>query len=131
MRGYTVEMSFLMPLILLLTMSSIYGVFYFHDKNILSSAAYETVVVGSTKAREQGGTDEGELRALFQERIDGKCIFLTNMETSVSVTDQVIKIQVLASHKGMQASIEKQAAVTDPEKKIRDMRRIEELVNGA
>ena len=32
----TVEMSLLMPLILLLLMSSILAVFYFHDKNILA-----------------------------------------------------------------------------------------------
>lgn len=131
MRGYTVEMSFLMPIILLLIMSSIYGVFYYHDKNIISCAAYETVVVGSNKAREDDGTDEEELRALFRERIEGKCIFLTNMETSVSVTDQLIDIQILASHKGMRTSIGKQAAVTEPEKKIRDIRRIKELVDGA
>ena len=31
----TVEMSFLMPIILLLIMSSILASFYFHDKNII------------------------------------------------------------------------------------------------
>ena len=52
MRGYTVEMSFLMPIIMLLVMSSIYAFFYYHDKNIIAGAAYETAVVGSNKARE-------------------------------------------------------------------------------
>lgn len=51
MRGYTVEMSFLMPIIMLLVMSSIYAFFYYHDKNIIAGAAYETAVVGSNKAR--------------------------------------------------------------------------------
>ena len=36
----TVEMSFLMPIILLLLMNSILAAFYFHDKNILAGAAY-------------------------------------------------------------------------------------------
>lgn len=45
MRGYTVEMSFLMPIIMLLVMSSIYAFFYYHDKNIIAGAAYETAVV--------------------------------------------------------------------------------------
>ena len=53
MRGYTVEMSFLMPIIMLLIMSSIYAFFYYHDKNIIAGAAYETAVVGSNKAREK------------------------------------------------------------------------------
>lgn len=55
MRGYTVEMSFLMPIIMLLVMSSIYAFFYYHDKNIIAGAAYETAVVGSNKAREKTG----------------------------------------------------------------------------
>lgn len=41
----TVEMSFLMPIILLLLMNSILAAFYFHDKNILAGAAYETAVI--------------------------------------------------------------------------------------
>ena len=49
----TVELSFLMPIILLLIMSSILAAFYFHDKNVLAGAAYETAVVGSTKIREK------------------------------------------------------------------------------
>ena len=53
MRGYTVEMSFLTPIIMLLVMSSIYAFFYYHDKNIIAGAAYETAVVGSNKARER------------------------------------------------------------------------------
>ena len=53
----TVEMSLLMPLILLLLMSSILAVFYFHDKNILAGAAYETAAVAGTRAREEEGAD--------------------------------------------------------------------------
>ena len=51
----TVEMSFLMPMILFLILSCILAVFYYHDKNIISGVAYETAVVGSTKAREREG----------------------------------------------------------------------------
>ena len=87
MRGYTVEMSFLMPIIMLLVMSSIYAFFYYHDKNIIAGAAYETAVVGSNKAREKpdsqtgsgdrSGTDVAELETLFQSRVNGKCILLS------------------------------------------------------
>ena len=45
----TVEMSFLMPMVLFLIMGCILTAFYYHDKNILSGAAYETAVVGSTR----------------------------------------------------------------------------------
>lgn len=69
----TVEMSFLMPMILFLIMGCILAVFYYHDKNILSGAAYETAVVGSTKAREKDGVEEGELEQLFRQRV-GKSV---------------------------------------------------------
>ena len=68
----TVEMSFLVPMILFLIMSCILAVFYYHDKNILSGAAYETAVVGSVKAREKDGVKEGELESLFHQRTGNK-----------------------------------------------------------
>ena len=39
----------------LILVSSLLLLFYFHDKNIISSCAYETAVIGSTKAREREG----------------------------------------------------------------------------
>lgn len=71
----TVEMSLLMPIILFLILSCILTVFYFHDKNIIAAAAYETSVVGSTKMREAEGVDEGELTALFAERTEGNVFY--------------------------------------------------------
>ena len=95
MRGYTVEMSFLMPIIMLLVMSSIYAFFYYHDKNIIAGAAYETAVVGSNKAREKpdsqtgtgdrSGADVAELETLFQSRVNGKCILLSTIQGQVTV----------------------------------------------
>ena len=81
----TVEMSFLMPMILFLIMGCILTVFYYHDKNILSGAAYETAVVGSTKAREKDGVKEGELETLFYERVKNKCIMFVCPQVSVNV----------------------------------------------
>ena len=57
----TVEMSFLMPMILFLIMGCILAAFYYHDKLILTGAAYETAVAGSTKAREKDGVKAGQL----------------------------------------------------------------------
>lgn len=141
MRGFTVEMSFLMPVILLLIMSSMYAFFYYHDKNIISGAAYETAVVGSNKAREQGnrtvgnasggkGVDVSELEILFQNRVHGKCILMTNIQGQINVSEDEICVQAQAVWKNMRLNIEKRAAVTEPEKKLRDIRKIKGLVNG-
>lgn len=131
MRGYTVEMAFLMPIILLIIMSSIFGVFYFHDKNIISGAAYETAAVGSNKMRERDGVQADELEALFQQRVSGKCILFSVTDASVSIRDDAVEVTARGSGRGMRVSVFRQAAVTTPEKTIRDVRRIKELGNGA
>lgn len=120
----TVETSFLMPMILFLIMGCILAVFYSHDKNILSGAAYETAVVGSTKAREKDGVTEGELEQLFRERVRGKCILFSDVRAAVTVGKDEIEVTAAASKRRMKVSVSKRAAVTDPEKYIRNMRRL-------
>lgn len=127
----TVEMSFLMPIILLLIMSSILAAFYFHDKNILAGAAYETAVVGSTKMREKDGITEGELEAFFLERLGGKCILLTGSSADVSVGKKEICVEAAAHRGKFGVSVMKKAAVTEPEDYIRNSRRVEEILDGA
>lgn len=131
MRGYTIEMSYLMPMILLLIMSSIFGIFYFHDKAVLSGAAYEAAAAGGTKAREEAGVTAGEIEALFYERAGNKCILFDRIEVSASVEDDEIRIQGTGSKRGMTVSVLKSMPVTKPEKKIRDIRRLKGAVNGA
>ena len=49
----TIEAAFVIPFIFLILMELITSFFFYHDKNILNGAAYETAVVGSTKMREK------------------------------------------------------------------------------
>lgn len=127
----TIEMSFLMPIILLLIMSSILTGFYFHDKNILAGAAYETVVVGSTKIREKDKVTVGELEALFQERVGKKCILFAGSSGSVSIGKSEICIKASAYKRRFGMSVVKRAAITEPENYIRNIRRVKEIANGA
>lgn len=121
--SFTVEMSVIVSLALFLVMAAVLVIFYYHDKNILSAAAYETAVAGSTKAREKDGADAGELEALFAERIHGKCILFAGADVGVSVSDDQITVKVSASRRGMGLMVEQRAAVTEPEKEIRKWRR--------
>lgn len=43
----TVEMSYLIPIVLIIFLLVVYTVFYYHDKNILIGAASETAVTGA------------------------------------------------------------------------------------
>lgn len=130
MRGFTVELSFLMPMILFLIMGSILGAFYYHDKNIIIGAVYETVVVGGTKGREKEGGDAGELEELFYERVGDKCILFAGAEMAATMNQDEVKVEASASGRGMSVSVSRNMPVTCPENKIRDVRRIEKLGNG-
>lgn len=127
----TVEMSLLMPIILFLILSCILTVFYFHDKNILMAAAYETTVVGSTKMREPEGVSEGELVSLFTDRTEGKCILFARSNVSVTVTEEQILVEASAEKGRFKVSVRKKSSVTEPEKYIRNNRKIKEVINGA
>ena len=118
--SFTVEMSLLMPMILFLVMGCVLACFYYHDKNIIAGAAYETAVVGSTKAREKDGIQEAELKALFQERVGKKCILFP----VCSVSKEEIRVSAVAKRRKMSLAVESRAAVTEPERYIRDIRRI-------
>ena len=123
--SFTVEMSAVAPLCLLLVAACILVFFYFHDKNILSGPAYETATTGSIKAREKDGVEPGELEALFAQRTGGKCILFAGAGAEVSVTEEEVTVNVTASGGGMRLSLCRKAAVTEPEKKIRNIRRFQ------
>lgn len=124
MGSFTVEMSVIVPLALFLILGCILVFFYYHDKNILAGAAYETAVVGSTKAREGEGADTAELEELFQERIRGKCILFSGGQADVEVTEEEITVRVSAGRTGMRISLVYKAAVTTPEEDIRNRKRL-------
>ena len=116
----TVEMSFLMPMILFLIMGCILG-----------AAAYETAVVGSTKAREKDGVETGKLQALYRERIRKKCVLFPTGRANVTVGKEEIEVTVTAKKGKFKVAVRKCAAVTEPERKIREKKKLEELANGA
>ena len=62
LKGSTVvEMAYLMPVVLLCWMAIIFALFYYHDKNIIGGAAYETAIVGSEEWRWQKEIEDGKL----------------------------------------------------------------------
>lgn len=125
----TIEMSILVPIILFIIMGLIVSVFYHHDKNILNGAAYETAVVGSIKFRENEEISEAELIDFCRERVKGKCIFLTSHKVDVSIQEEEILVEISAKKKNFSVSVVKKAAITEPERKIRDIRRFD-IKNG-
>lgn len=121
----TIEMVCLIPIIGMVFIFCVWGGFYFHDKNIISSCAYETAVVGSVKAREKEGVSEEVLVKAFQERIQGKCILFSKVTATVQISEEQITVSASAKKKNMGISVIYSASVTDPEGYIRKIKRLE------
>lgn len=120
--SFTVETACLLPMIILVLHLCVLGCFYYHDKNVISSCAYETAVIGSTKIREKDGVTPETLEHAFQERIRGKCILFSGASVRVGTGEDQITVQATASRRAMKVSVIHTAAVTEPENYIRHRR---------
>ena len=104
-------------------MASVYIIFYFHDKNILSGAVYETAVVGSGRK----GYEKEELEAYFRRRIKGKLIIFSNIKEKIQLEKEQIMVTCSAERKMMTVEICASVDRTDPETYIRRIRKIKKL----
>ena len=85
-KGSTViEMSYIVPLFLGLFVLIMYAVFYYHDKAVLNGAASETAILG-VQAERRADTHY-DLEDFFHGRVDGKLIYMTDADVTVSKTD--------------------------------------------
>ena len=86
--------------------------------------------MGSTRMRERERISEGELSALYAERVEDKCILFADSSAQVSVGEKEIVIKATAQKGRLALTVLKKSAVTDPEKYIRDRRRLKEVIDG-
>lgn len=120
LKGSTVvEMAYLMPVVLLSWMLIIFALFYYHDKNIVAGAAWETAIVGSELLHEDPEIQEEKAEQYFRGRIRGKMLFFSSAAVNVVVEEEKITVRADAAQKGLTLSTEKSAEITKPEKKIR------------
>jgi len=121
----TIEMAYIMPIIFLIFAAIIYTVFYFHDKNIMQGAAYETAVILSQKERLQESADN---EGVFRERLGNKLIFFDPPAVNIEINEKEIIISAAARRKAMGISVEQKSGIVTAEKKLRDIRRIKSIV---
>lgn len=122
----TVEMSYIVPLVLLLFLTIIYVVFYFHDKNIILGAAEETAVLGAQLERKPDENGQNNLSEFYQERVGGKLILLPKTKVRVEVVGDTVVVSADAKRGWMAVAICRQMPILKPEKKIRFKRLMEE-----
>jgi len=108
-----VEMSYIMPLILLMFVLIIHTVFYFYDR-----AAAETAVLGAELERRHGAEEEN-LKEFFEERTSGKLILMTNPSVAITRTDNKIQVTAMVQKGRFELEVRQRAVIVNPEEKIR------------
>lgn len=93
--------------------------FYYHDKNIIGGAAYETAIVGSEEWRWKKEIEDGKMEQYFQKRIENKLIFFDTVSVETAVVKDEFEVTAGAQKRKMRVSVKRSAALTVPEEKIR------------
>ena len=122
----TVEMAYIFPIVIFVIILTIYIVFYWHDKNILLGAAAETAVLAAQSDRQQGG-GEPDLQRFYQERTEGKLIWLRLTDVEVELDKTQARVTARAGRMRVQAV--QITRIPGPEKKIRKKRHLESLTD--
>lgn len=129
LKGSTVvEMAYLWPVVLLCWMAVIFALFYYHDKNIIGGAAYETAIVGSEEWRWKKEIEDGKMEQYFQKRIENKLIFFDTVSVETVVVKDEFEVTAGAQKRKMRVSVKRSAALTVPEEKIRRKKVLQEIV---
>lgn len=123
----TIEMAYMIPVIFLAFVSALYMMFYLHDKNILIGAAYETAIVGAQKEKWDEEYAAEQMKALFFERIHGKLIFFSSPSVEIEIAETEVCVNARAGKGNIKMSAMQKVTITNPEKYIRDLRRIQNV----
>ncbi|MFV0362103.1 MAG: TadE/TadG family type IV pilus assembly protein [Suipraeoptans sp.] len=126
--SFTIEASFIVPIIMMIFITIVLTIFYYHDKNILNAAVYETAVVASIRFRDEKEMSEDIIEELLLERIGNKCIFLSYENNEIIVEKEVICIKATASKGKFKVRASAQAATVKAEEKIRERSRWKDIL---
>ena len=126
-RGsFTVEAAIIVPVILFMFGILLHILFYWHDKNILMSTAHETAVFGSGRE----GLAEIELEYYFFSRMEGKLLLFERVECTAYLREDEVIVSWDGSKDSMRTKGEYTISRTEPERNIRNIRKIEKLGEG-
>ena len=121
MRGsFTIEASVIIPIILTIFALVVSILFYYHDKNVVSAIAHETLAMGCSKEE----ITEEEIKKYFRMRLGQKLLLFQGVQIAVEIEQEKITIVCTAKKKGMSLYVDMLMEKTDPEKYIWNLQRI-------
>ncbi len=116
---YTVEVAYIMPLIILIISGVVISGFYLHDKNILYSKVYE---LGSIARQENRTPHDGrsiELEEVLINNCKGKLLLFQFIECEIEERDDVVRIYAKMEFMSKSVSIERVFAIDNVEENLR------------
>jgi len=120
---FTIEASFIVPVILLIFSVIITMLFYFHDKNVVSAITHETLAMGCSRDE----ISEEELEKYFLSRLNGKLILFSRPAVDAHIDGGQMQMECTARKEKMRLHVEMEMKHTDPEKHIWKLRRLKKL----
>lgn len=123
-RGsFTVEATVVVPLVLFVVGALCYLLFYYHDKNVMMSAAHETVVYGSYVEN----LDEEILKNYMEERVKGKCLLFSNCKIDIVIQKEEINLLVTSAKGPMSLRVQSSSMTTNPGRYIRSVQKMKKI----
>lgn len=115
----TIELSMMMPIVLLVITAVINGAFYYHDKNVIYGKVYEVGAVAQQQERLVSGIDSEILEEYYQNSIGDKLLIFSDVTCHVEETTTGVRIMVAAEKGIMALKIEKEYKSYYPEQNVR------------
>lgn len=115
----TIELSMMMPVILLVITAVIYAGFYYHDKNIIYSKVYELGAIGKQESRLNPALDCKMLEEYLEKAIENKVLLITEISCSIEENNDQLCVTVEAYKRSMSIKVEKEFAIYYVEQNIR------------
>ncbi len=126
----TVEMLYIMPVIFLVFLVTVYIGFYYHDRNVLQGITYEAVVIGSESYRTEGTVNQDVIYTFIVEKSEGRLLFFPIPEVEIDVTEESVVVNTSSENGAMVMEVRKEVSLTNIESNIREVMRLEEMMEG-
>ena len=123
----TIEVTYIMPVILLVFMVAVHSGFYYHDKNILQGTIYEATIIGAQQYRLEDSVDSESVRLFVEEKCKGKLLFFNLASLTIKEEKNEVRIEATMKKRGMSIKIQKSMPLLKQENHIRDLRRVKGL----
>ncbi len=122
----TIEASYIVPIFLSIFVLLVTWLFYFHDKNVVAATAHETVAA-YCNCEEINKTDVAQY---FRKRVRKKLILFSKVRTTVKVDEEQLTLECNARKKQLRMKSKMVMSRTNPEKSLRDKKRITNMIDG-